>query len=101
MKPTRVRHWRSDFANKLKEIAGTRTVEEAVAQLVNVKLSMLGQLKPPMDLPLIASVCGIEPKIAEVTMKHDARLIPKNGKLFIEVNATHGIGRRRFSTVVR
>lgn len=90
--------WNSDFAKALLERTESQTVEDAVATVVGQKLAVLGSLKPPIDLPLLASICGIMPNIQAVDMKQDGRLIYKDSQYYIQVNKHHPIGKQRFAT---
>jgi Zn-dependent peptidase ImmA (M78 family) len=91
------RNWHSTLSQLLKEHASTSTVEEAVRKIVDNKFRILINPTPPIDLSLVASICGIMPSIDKVQMHQDGRLVFEDGKLFIQVNASHSTGRQRFS----
>ncbi len=92
------RNWNSDFAKALKEHRQTRSVETAVIQLIEEKLACLTNLTPPIDLSIVASLCGIRPPITEAEMSSDGRLIYQNSQYRIEVNSSHSYKRQRFTT---
>jgi hypothetical protein len=91
------RVWRGDVAKKLLAITGARTVEEAIPQLIDKKLSMFGPLKPPVDPRMAASAFGISSHFNYIPMSSSARLRPDGNGYVIDVNSANNKQRQRFS----
>jgi Zn-dependent peptidase ImmA (M78 family) len=91
--------WLSQYARLLQESEKTETVEEAVAKRIRRILGWIEDRSPPSKLELIASFAGIRYPFIETDMLEgqDARLVPKDGQYFLEVNRAIKGARRRFS----
>lgn len=91
------RIWRSRLAQSLMQSEDASTPEAAIQKLVKRKLSMIAQPKLPVDLKMIASIVGIDPKFEFISMQEDGRLIEKDGKCIIQINKNQPEQRQRFS----
>lgn len=89
--------WMSDLAKSLMSTPNTTSPEQAVAHLIDQKLQLLGVIKPPINLELIASTCDIQPNFITTNMKEDGRLVRRDGKWYVYLNQTHNTSRQRFS----
>ena len=95
--PSGQRNWHSHLAQELLRTESCDTVEKAMHQLINRKLSALKPLKPPVDLKLVASIIGIDPNFKYIEMQQSARIIEVNGRYEIHINKNHPPTRQRFS----
>lgn len=92
------RIWRSEIAHSLLDRSGASTVEEAITKLVDAKLSLIGTLKTPIDLKMVASLYGISSQFNYIQLTEAARLRPDGrGRYVIDVNTNHNKARQRFS----
>src|SRR5688572_8572030 len=89
--------WHSLLARQLLMETKATSMEDALIAKMDHTLNMLGSPKYPIDLPLIASVFGIDPDFKFVEMVQDGRLVRLDGKWRIELNKAHPQVRSRFS----
>jgi hypothetical protein len=89
--------WHSLLARQLLTETQSAVMEDALIARLDRTLSIFGTPKYPIDLPLVASVFGIEPKFKYVEMAQAGRLVRLDGKYHIEVNKAHPNVRKRFS----
>lgn len=89
--------WRSDVAKGLFSTTGTTSIEDAIPILIDVKLSMFGVLRPPIDLRMVASRFGISSHFNYTPMTGSARLRPDGSNYVIDVNSANNEHRQRFS----
>ena len=89
--------WNSLLAYQLLNDTNTSSIEDALIVSMDRKLNTLSHLKYPLDLEFIASIFGIDPNFRYVEMQQAGRLVPLEGKWYIEVNKHHQRVRQRFS----
>jgi Zn-dependent peptidase ImmA (M78 family) len=97
--PQSSRVWHSELANNLRDSQNAATVEEAALLLVQQCLKIISERKYPVDLSLIASILGIDPKFQKGDLPDDkfACIVPQNGRDTIILNKKYP-ARWRFSS---
>jgi Zn-dependent peptidase ImmA (M78 family) len=89
--------WKSQLVKSLMVSTNTQSPSQAIINLIDQKLKILGKIEPPVNLEMVASICDIQPKFIVTKMDEDGRLVSNDNKWYIYLNTDHYISRQRFS----
>src|SRR5215204_5462451 len=88
--------WRSRDAQMLVQQTGEPDPVSAIVKKARDLIDDTSIAQPPFPPRILASFQGIQ-DVRPQSMSGAARLVPERGKLFIDVNRDHSIGKQNFS----